>query len=282
MCEVLGVESVAVPADAAGRMDLDALEELLAGRPGGHGGADRRHHRAVGAVDPVAEALALRDRYGCRLHVDAAYGGFFALLAGDEDGAKLLGRRRRPGCGRWGRATRWWSTRTSTGSSRTAAGRCCSATRRGPAVPARLALHLLHLRRAPPGRDQPGVLAGRGGRGALWLTLRALPLRATDGLGPVVAGRPAGGQGLGRAAGGQRGSSSSTSRPSSTSSPSGPARVAVVRGRGRRLGRPAAGGHARPVAGVPQHPAPGRRPPPPPRPRPWPPTSARPGSCAAC
>ena len=35
MCEVLGIESVAVPADAAGRMDLDALEALLAsGRVG--------------------------------------------------------------------------------------------------------------------------------------------------------------------------------------------------------------------------------------------------------
>src|SRR5829696_5857339 len=35
MCEVLGVESVAVPADAAGRMELDVLEPLLAsGRVG--------------------------------------------------------------------------------------------------------------------------------------------------------------------------------------------------------------------------------------------------------
>src|SRR5215203_3584064 len=90
MCEVLGVESVAVPADEAGRMDLDALEPLLAsGRvstvvlTAGTTG--------LGAVDPVAEAVALRDRYGCRLHVDAAYGGFFALLAADTDGAKLLG-----------------------------------------------------------------------------------------------------------------------------------------------------------------------------------------------
>ena len=90
MCEVLGVESVAVPADAAGRMDLDALEELLAtGRVGTV--VLTAGTTGLGAVDPIAEALALRDRYGCRLHVDAAYGGFFTLLAGDEDGAKLLG-----------------------------------------------------------------------------------------------------------------------------------------------------------------------------------------------
>ena len=36
----------------------------------------------VGAVDPIHEALAWRERYGVRIHVDAAYGGFFTLLAG--------------------------------------------------------------------------------------------------------------------------------------------------------------------------------------------------------
>jgi glutamate/tyrosine decarboxylase-like PLP-dependent enzyme len=41
----------------------------------------------VGAVDRVDEVLALRERYGVRVHVDAAYGGFYTLLAGaGEDG----------------------------------------------------------------------------------------------------------------------------------------------------------------------------------------------------
>ncbi|MCU7722831.1 aminotransferase class V-fold PLP-dependent enzyme [Actinoplanes sp. KI2] len=81
MCRVLGVDGHAVPVDDRGRMDLDALEELL-----------RSHEigtvvltagtTGLGAVEPVHEALALRDRYGVRIHVDAAYGGFFALLAG--------------------------------------------------------------------------------------------------------------------------------------------------------------------------------------------------------
>ncbi|GAB2756511.1 hypothetical protein GCM10027072_63270 [Streptomyces bullii] len=35
-------------------------------------------------MDPVHEALALKERYGVRLHVDAAYGGFFTLLAGAD------------------------------------------------------------------------------------------------------------------------------------------------------------------------------------------------------
>src|SRR5215218_6357268 len=91
MCEVLGVESVAVPADAAGRMDLDALERVLAsGRVGTV--VLTAGTTGLGAVDPVTEVIALRDRYGCRLHVDAAYGGFFALLARDEPaGTGLLG-----------------------------------------------------------------------------------------------------------------------------------------------------------------------------------------------
>jgi glutamate/tyrosine decarboxylase-like PLP-dependent enzyme len=39
----------------------------------------------LGAIDRVDDALALRERYGVRLHVDGAYGGFFTLLArGDE------------------------------------------------------------------------------------------------------------------------------------------------------------------------------------------------------
>jgi glutamate/tyrosine decarboxylase-like PLP-dependent enzyme len=82
MCGVLGVEARAVPADAHGRIDLDAVEaECRRGdvgtvvlTPGTTG---------LGAIDRIDEALALRERHGVRLHVDAAYGGFYALLAGD-------------------------------------------------------------------------------------------------------------------------------------------------------------------------------------------------------
>jgi glutamate/tyrosine decarboxylase-like PLP-dependent enzyme len=35
----------------------------------------------TGAVDPLRELLPLRDRYGFRLHVDAAYGGYFTLAS---------------------------------------------------------------------------------------------------------------------------------------------------------------------------------------------------------
>ena len=37
MCGVLGVEGHPVPVDGTGRIDLDALDELLPHRPGRHG-----------------------------------------------------------------------------------------------------------------------------------------------------------------------------------------------------------------------------------------------------
>jgi glutamate/tyrosine decarboxylase-like PLP-dependent enzyme len=80
MCGVLGVEGRAVAADRVGRLDLDALEDAL--REGGIGTVVLTPGTTgIGAVDRVDKALALRERYGVRLHVDGAYGGFFALLA---------------------------------------------------------------------------------------------------------------------------------------------------------------------------------------------------------
>ncbi|WP_073948072.1 pyridoxal phosphate-dependent decarboxylase family protein [Streptomyces kebangsaanensis] len=81
MCRVLGIEGHPVPTDERGRMDLDALEELL--RTGRVGTVVlTAGTTGLGAVDPVHQALALKERHGVRLHVDAAYGGFFTLLAG--------------------------------------------------------------------------------------------------------------------------------------------------------------------------------------------------------
>ncbi|MEV8328282.1 aminotransferase class I/II-fold pyridoxal phosphate-dependent enzyme [Kitasatospora sp. NPDC056731] len=89
MCHVLGVEGHAVAADADGRMDVDALADLLAtGRVGTV--VVTAGTTGLGAVDPVHEVLALARRHGVRVHVDAAYGGFFALLATDDAQAAAL------------------------------------------------------------------------------------------------------------------------------------------------------------------------------------------------
>ena len=185
MSEVLALDTVVIPTDGRGHLDLDALEdELKRGRigtvvvtPGTTG---------LGAVDPVHEALALRDRYGVRLHADAAYGGFFTLLAGEEGGApgdfpaeafralaacdSVVVDPHKHGLQPYG---------------------CGCVLFRDPTV-GRFYRHdspytyftsdELHLGEISLECSRPGAAAG-----ALWLTLRALPLRADDGLGPILA-----------------------------------------------------------------------------------------------
>src|SRR3954470_15095298 len=69
MCAVLGVEGIATDdleaACASGRVGTVVV---TAGTTG------------LGTVDAVEEAVRWRSQYGVRVHVDAAYGGFFTLL----------------------------------------------------------------------------------------------------------------------------------------------------------------------------------------------------------
>ncbi len=86
MSHLLGIEAHAVPVDAAGRMSMPALADLLeTGRVGTV--VLTAGTTGLGAVDPIHEALALRERYGVRLHVDAAYGGYYTLLDDLPDAA---------------------------------------------------------------------------------------------------------------------------------------------------------------------------------------------------
>ena len=91
MCGLLGVTGHRVAVDAAGRMDVDALVELLGGGQVGTV-VVTAGTTGLGAVDPIEEVLAVCRARGVRVHVDAAYGGFFTLLAdagGDHDVAAL-------------------------------------------------------------------------------------------------------------------------------------------------------------------------------------------------
>ncbi len=75
---VLGVPFRSIPVDHRGRMDVGALEGALASGEVGTVVATLGT-TAAGAVDPLHEILALRPRYDVRVHVDAAYGGYFTL-----------------------------------------------------------------------------------------------------------------------------------------------------------------------------------------------------------
>jgi glutamate/tyrosine decarboxylase-like PLP-dependent enzyme len=182
MCQVLAVESVAVPASADGRIDLDAVEREC--RRGGVGTVVLTPGTTgLGAVDRVDEALELRERYGVRLHVDAAYGGFFTLLArGAEplvDPAPLLAI---AGCD---------SVVVDPHKHGLQPYGCGAVLFSDPSV-GRLYKHDspytyftsgdLHLGEISLECSRAGAAAA-----ALWLTLEVFPLRPEEGLGPMLA-----------------------------------------------------------------------------------------------
>jgi tyrosine decarboxylase / aspartate 1-decarboxylase len=81
LAQVLGIPFASVAVDGDARLDTVALEQEL--RRGDVGTiVATLGTTALGAVDPLPELLRLRERYGCRIHVDAAYGGYFVLAEG--------------------------------------------------------------------------------------------------------------------------------------------------------------------------------------------------------
>ena len=78
LSEVLGLSFRSVPCDEKARMDLNDLEDILKVSDVGTVVATLGT-TATGSVDPLPEILDLKSRYGFRLHVDAAYGGYFVL-----------------------------------------------------------------------------------------------------------------------------------------------------------------------------------------------------------
>ncbi|MGI9186454.1 MAG: pyridoxal phosphate-dependent decarboxylase family protein [Gaiellales bacterium] len=78
--EVVGARHETIPATGHGTLDLAALEERL--QAGGVGTVVATlGSTGLGMIDRIDRIADLCERYDSRLHVDAAYGGFFALLA---------------------------------------------------------------------------------------------------------------------------------------------------------------------------------------------------------
>jgi glutamate/tyrosine decarboxylase-like PLP-dependent enzyme len=77
---VLQLPFAEVPSDSHGRINVKALEKMLETGDVGCVVATLGT-TGTGSVDPLPEILYLCDRYGFRVHVDSAYGGYFKLAA---------------------------------------------------------------------------------------------------------------------------------------------------------------------------------------------------------
>src|SRR5215471_7673165 len=69
-----------ISCDARGRMDMAALAGRVARGDVGTVVATLGT-TATGSVDPLADILRLREKFGFRVHADAAYGGYFVLAS---------------------------------------------------------------------------------------------------------------------------------------------------------------------------------------------------------
>jgi glutamate/tyrosine decarboxylase-like PLP-dependent enzyme len=85
--EVLKLPFQSVPCDNRARMDLDALEAVLKTEKVGTVVATIGS-TGTGSIDPLPEILKLKEKYGFRLHADAAYGGYFILANNLEASAR--------------------------------------------------------------------------------------------------------------------------------------------------------------------------------------------------
>jgi glutamate/tyrosine decarboxylase-like PLP-dependent enzyme len=81
---VLGVPFTKIKSDHKGRMDMKDLKHQLDERSIGTV-VVTMGTTGLGAVDPLKDILALQEAYSFRIHVDAAYGGYYLLCESLSD-----------------------------------------------------------------------------------------------------------------------------------------------------------------------------------------------------
>lgn len=79
ICSVLQIPFKSVAVDDKARMDVNALEVMLQQQEIGTV-VVTLGTTGVGSVDPLPEILSLQKRYGFRIHIDSAYGGYYGLV----------------------------------------------------------------------------------------------------------------------------------------------------------------------------------------------------------
>jgi glutamate/tyrosine decarboxylase-like PLP-dependent enzyme len=87
--QVLGLEFESVPTDSNGKLDPRAVRRQL--ERGDIGTlVVTLGTTGLGALDPLPELLALKQSHDFRIHVDAAYGGYFTLVDGLDPGQRAI------------------------------------------------------------------------------------------------------------------------------------------------------------------------------------------------
>lgn len=79
MCELLKIKHAVIPSHPDGTMNLEALTPYLKTRKIGTVVATLGT-TSLGALDSLGELTKLQEEHGFRIHVDAAYGGYYHLL----------------------------------------------------------------------------------------------------------------------------------------------------------------------------------------------------------
>lgn len=87
LTQTLQLPFESIPVDDKARMDLEALEALLATGEVGTV-VVTLGTTGVGSVDPLDKILALKQKYDFRIHIDSAYGGYYKLATNLADDAR--------------------------------------------------------------------------------------------------------------------------------------------------------------------------------------------------